>query len=144
MEFSFFLVHPLPTSLAGSETIEFVGNILKASFVGIFMTDTVASKYYTLTRAWRQDAELYYLVDPCTVLTSERDLVFPETDRVEFEVLPIFLLKSLYSRLHLPPKLKEKVASETFTKLGKFLQETTIVRNQHYEDVHRDFFRLFC
>jgi len=52
MEFSFFLVHPLPSSLAGSEAIEFVGNILKAFFVGIFMTDAVAAKYYTLTGAW--------------------------------------------------------------------------------------------
>ena len=61
---------------------------------------------------------------------------------MKLEVLPILLLKCLNCRLHLPLELKENMAAETFAELRKLLQKATVVRSQHNEDVHWDFFRV--
>ena len=77
-----------------------------------FISITTATENNALPRASRLDFELEDLIYAGSILPTEGDLIFPESNRVVLKVLFIFTLESLNRRLHLLLKLEENMASE--------------------------------
>ena len=107
MELSFFFMQPLPTGLTRGETVKLVRQVLKASFVAVFVAVSAATKDDALTCTDALNFELKDLVNTSTFLIAKGDLVLPKSDSNELEVLSILLLKSFNGRLHLLSELKQ-------------------------------------
>ena len=107
MELSFLFMQPLPARLARSEAIKLVRQILQAPFVTILIAVSAATKNDTLTCTDALDFELEDLVNACTFLITKGDLILPQTETNELEVLSILLLEAFNRRLHLLSELKQ-------------------------------------
>ena len=127
MELTLFFMKPLPSGLPWSKAIKFVGHILYSFLTRAFKPITAASKDNLLSRTVRLNPEFDDLVNPSTLLATERYLAFPEPYRLKFEILTVYLLEGLNRRLHLPFELEKYVAAEPFTQLTELFYQTAVI-----------------
>ena len=122
MEFSLFLVYPLPSWTPWTEAIEFEVNVLVwTALLCAFISVGNTAKIDDLLLAYFLYFELQNLVNTRALLTSICNLTLPQVHTVKFKVILVCFLEFLDGRMELVLKLKEDVLSETFAEHSECL-----------------------
>ena len=77
------------------------------------------------------------MIDTSAILTCERDLILPQTYRVELKVIGVLSFKSFDSRRHHSLVFEKDMSSETLAQLCELFDKTSIVFRDDYEDFDR-------
>lgn len=101
-----------------------------------------ASKNYALTWAGIFDAELKNLVHSSAFLSCKWYFVFPKSHWLVLKVFAKFNDESLDGWVHLLLEFEQDVPAETFAKLRKLFDETTVVSCQKYKYLDWNLFRF--